>query len=158
MRTFSRTIGMHAFDSETAVTVGRVVDFCIEEPGQIKGLLISGKGLWKRNKFLPFEHISSFGDTGVMICGNNLMSVQKEARGQVFFDHFHGVKGKMFLSEEGDKLGLLDDVYFDEKQGTIVGYEVTDGFFADITEGKKIIHYPSDLIIGKDAVVVTVTS
>lgn len=39
------------------------------------------------------------------------------------------------MSNEGKKLGLLEDVYFMEEVGTIVGYELTDGFFSDITEG-----------------------
>ena len=43
------------------------------------------------------------------------------------------------ISEEGEPLGFLKDVYFQEEVGTIVGYEITDGFFSDITEGKQVI-------------------
>jgi uncharacterized protein YrrD len=157
LRTFSRVVGMLIYDAASGNKIGRITDFCMVEPGQVKGLLIDGKGVFHRNKFLPFEYIKSFGDDGVMAEALELSSVKKEV-GDVFFLHSHGIKGKSFLTGEGNKLGLLDDVYFDEETGTIVGYEVTDGFFADIAEGKKIILHPSDLIIGKDAVVVSVST
>jgi uncharacterized protein YrrD len=135
--------------------IGRITDFCIEEPGQVKGLIIDGKGIFHRAKFLPFEYIHSFGDDGVMAGKHVLTPIIKED-GQVYFRHYRGIKGKFFITAEGDKLGLLDDVYFEEETGTIVGYEVTDGFFADISEGKKVVKNPSDLVIGKDTVVVSV--
>ncbi|MFK4997612.1 PRC-barrel domain-containing protein [Bacillus sp. N9] len=62
----------------------------------------------------------------------------------------------MTLSNEGKQLGLLDDVYFLEEVGTIVGYELTDGFFSDITEGKRVIRTPIPPKIGKDAMIVSV--
>ncbi|WP_078382664.1 PRC-barrel domain-containing protein [Sutcliffiella halmapala] len=155
MRTFSRVVGMLIYDVASGNKVGRITDFCIVEPGQVKGLLIDGKGIFHRTKFLPYEYIQSFGDDGVMVDPKEFSSVTKED-GQVYFLKYHGIKGKSFLTGEGNKLGLLDDVYFEEETGTIVGYEVTDGFFADMAEGKKVINHPSDLIIGKDTVVVSV--
>lgn len=146
---------MLIYDAASGNKVGRVVDFCIVEPGQVKGLLIDGKGIFHRTKFLPFENIQSFGDDGVMVGAHEFSAITKED-GQVYFLRNHGIKGKSFLTDEGNKLGLLDDVYFEEETGTIVGYEVTDGFFADIAEGKKVINQPSDLVIGKDTVVVSV--
>ncbi|WP_404443955.1 PRC-barrel domain-containing protein [Sutcliffiella horikoshii] len=157
MRTFSRVIGMLIYDTASGNKIGRVKDLCMEEPGHIRGLIIDGKGLFRRAKFLPFEYIRSFGDEGIMVGDHALTPIDKED-GQVYYHHFHGIKGKSFITAEGDKLGLLDDVYFEEETGTIVGYEVTDGFFADLSEGKKIVKNPSDLVIGKDTVVVSVLS
>ena len=51
---------------------------------------------------------------------------------------------------------MLDDVYFLEEVGTIVGYELTDGFFSDITQGKRVIRTPHPPKIGKDAIIVSV--
>lgn len=157
MRTFSRVIGMLIYDMASGNKIGRVKDLCIEEPGHIKGLIIDGKGLFHRAKFLPFEYIHSFGEEGIMVGEHALTPIAKKD-GQVYYHHFHGIKGKSFITGEGDKLGLLDDVYFEEETGTIVGYEVTDGFFADLSEGKQIVKNPSDLVIGKDTVVVSVLS
>jgi uncharacterized protein YrrD len=62
----------------------------------------------------------------------------------------------MMISKSGESLGLLQDVYFHEELGTIVGYEITDGFFSDITDGKQIIHSEKPPAIGKDAIIVDV--
>ncbi|CAG9619441.1 PRC-barrel domain-containing protein [Sutcliffiella rhizosphaerae] len=155
MRTFSRVVGMLIYDVASGNNIGKVMDFCLQEPGQLKGIVMDGKGLFHRAKFLPFDYIHSFGEDGIMVSKHLLTPISKE-NGQVYFHHFHGIKGKTFITGEGNKLGLLDDVYFDEETGTIVGYEVTDGFFADLSEGKKVVKSPSDLIIGKDTVVVSV--
>lgn len=63
---------------------------------------------------------------------------------------------KNTLSNDGEQLGLLDDVYFLEEVGTIVGYELTDGFFSDIAQGKRVIRTPNPPQIGKDAMIVSV--
>ena len=43
------------------------------------------------------------------------------------------------MTKEGERLGILEDVYFMEEVGTIVGYELSDGFFSDIMEGKRVV-------------------
>jgi uncharacterized protein YrrD len=48
----------------------------------------------------------------------------------------------------------LEDVYFQEEVGTIIGYELSDGFFSDLVEGRRMIKKPNKLFIGKDALVV----
>lgn len=60
--------------------------------------------------------------------------------------------GRILLTESGEEPGVLHDVYFLEKMGTIVAYETTDGFFSEITvvESKQ----PPEL--GKDAIMISV--
>ncbi|MCD8501427.1 MAG: hypothetical protein LRY71_06700 [Bacillaceae bacterium] len=52
----------------------------------------------------------------------------------------------------------MEDVYFDEDSGTIVGYEVTDGLIADIKEGKKLIKTSTPLKIGEEVLVIDLVS
>ena len=72
------------------------------------------------------------------------------------WSHQHALEGKMLISRSGEALGLLKDVYFSEELGTIVGYEVSDGFFAEITEGKQVIQSEAPPAIGKDAIIIDV--
>jgi uncharacterized protein YrrD len=62
----------------------------------------------------------------------------------------------VMLSKSGETLGMLKDVYFLEEMGTIVGYEITDGFFSEITEGNQMIQSEKPLTVGKDAIIVDV--
>jgi len=38
--------------------------------------------------------------------------------------------------------------------GKIIGYEISDGFLSDITEGRRTIGHPDRQIVGKDAIVI----
>ena len=60
------------------------------------------------------------------------------------------------ITKEGERLGFLEDVYFMEEVGTIIGYELSDGFFSDIMEGKRVIRADQPPAIGKDAIIVNV--
>ena len=64
--------------------------------------------------------------------------------------------GKSLFTKEGEQLGLLEDVYFLEEVGTIVGYKCSDGFFSDILEGKRVVESDEPPAIGKDAIIVNV--
>jgi len=62
------------------------------------------------------------------------------------------------VTVDGEQLGRVSDVYFSEILGTqIVGYELTDGFIADVMEGRRWLPVPSDLdsvMLGENAIIV----
>lgn len=62
------------------------------------------------------------------------------------------VIGTHAFSEMGEELGLLQDVYFKEKMGTIIAYETTDGFFSEST----VIKSKQPPALGKDTIIVSV--
>ncbi|MEK5441718.1 PRC-barrel domain-containing protein [Fredinandcohnia sp. FSL W7-1320] len=158
MRTFSLLKDLPVYDEKSAEELGRVSDLCITSDGKVNALILKGKGLFERDRVVPIESISSIGDDGVMVSDRSLLELlDNEADTPTYFLHtHHGLFRKPLLSSEGQKLGLLEDVYFTEEVGTIIGYEVTDGFFADITEGKKVIKTNEPLKIGEDVIVVSI--
>lgn len=121
------------------------------------GQRINGKKgvFFKQNYYLDIHNVSSFGWDGVMIEDNDQLEKLKTIP-EYTINHQHSLSGKMLLSRSGESLGLLEDVYFHEELGTIVGYEITDGFFSDITEGKQVIQSETPPAIGKDAIIVDV--
>nr|WP_304217435.1 PRC-barrel domain-containing protein [Fredinandcohnia onubensis] len=158
MRTFSLLKDLPVYDEKSAEELGRVSDLCLTSDGKVNALIMKGKGLFERDRVVPIESISSIGDDGVMVSDRKLLELlDNEADTPTYFLHtHHGLFRKPLLSSEGQKLGLLEDVYFTEEVGTIIGYEVTDGFFADITEGKKVIKTNEPLKIGEDVIVVSI--
>ncbi|WP_078545443.1 PRC-barrel domain-containing protein [Litchfieldia alkalitelluris] len=156
MRTFSLLKGVPVYQSETGKKLGYVSDIYLSEHGTIEGLLMDGKGLFQRDRLIPIESVSSFGHDGVMVASEiELQPIQKDKSKHFLYSH-HGLYRKPVLSSEGEKLGLLEDVYFREEMGTIIGYELTDGFFADITEGKRVVKTTAPLTIGEEVIVVQV--
>lgn len=153
LRTFSLLKGMPVFDMENGTSVGEVHDICISEEGSITGLLLRKGAFLKKNFLIPFASIASFGSGGVMIKTTSGLCPVKRLSGYTF-ENQHRICGKMLISREGEQLGLLEDVYFLEELGTIVGYELSDGFFSDITEGKKVVNSDEPPAFGKDAIIV----
>ena len=58
------------------------------------------------------------------------------------------------LTVTGSELGRLENVYFLEEMGTLIGYELTDGFLTDLKEGRKTLHPAERLTWGDDALIV----
>lgn len=155
MRTFSLLKGLPVYNLKNGAKVGDVCDLCITDSGLVKGLLIK-KGIFlKQTFFLAIDKVASFGWDGIMVNGLDQLEKPKTITDYTF-THKHSLSGKMLMTKSGETLGLLNDVYFQEEMGTIVGYEVTDGFFSDITEGRQLIESELPPAIGKDAIIVDV--
>ncbi|AZU63448.1 PRC-barrel domain-containing protein [Neobacillus mesonae] len=153
MRTFSLLKGQPVFETKSGRKIGEVTDLFLSTTGTVEGLLVKKGVFFKQSCFLDIQNVSSFGWDGVMIDDENALEKQKEGSE---YTSAHSIEGMMMLSKSGNSLGLLKDVYFQEELGTIVGYEITDGFFSDIMEGKQVIHTREPLTIGKDAIIVDV--
>lgn len=157
MRTFSLLKGMPVYN-EKGDMLGEVCDICIQEDGKVSDILLQGKGLIGKKIRLPINQVLSFGDNGIMITDQTELSAYKEKESEFTMHHSQAISKKNTLSKDGDQLGLLDDVYFLEELGTIVGYELTDGFFSDIAQGKRVLRTPHPPQIGKDAIIVSVNN
>ncbi|WP_233711094.1 PRC-barrel domain-containing protein [Lederbergia citrisecunda] len=137
--------------------LGEVCDIVIQESGKVSHLLLLCKGLISKKLKIPINSISSFGKDGILLENKELLTKYTGEATEYTMFHDKALIKKNALSQIGDQLGLLDDVYFLEEVGTIIGYELTDGFFTDITQGKRVIRTPHPPKIGKDAIIVSVT-
>ncbi|MFE8703276.1 PRC-barrel domain-containing protein [Cytobacillus sp. FJAT-54145] len=155
MRTFSLLKGLPVIVKSSGNKIGDVYDISISNNGMVKGLLIKKGALFKKMLFIDIQNITSFGQDGVMIEDSSKVETLKNSADYTF-DSSHKLTGKILMSSKGEKLGLLEDVYFQEELGTIVGYECSDGFFSDITEGKRVIKTNEPPTIGKDTIIVNV--
>ncbi len=162
MRTFSLLKGMPIFEVKTGSKIGEVCDLAISNNGKVEGLLVKKGAVWKKTHIIYIQNISSFGSDGVMIEDRKLLEPLHEKWDSYTFEGSGGVSkgpllvGKTMMTKEGEQLGLLEDVYFLEEVGTIVGYKCSDGFFSDIMEGKRVVKTDKPPTIGKDAIIVNV--
>ncbi|WP_438434408.1 PRC-barrel domain-containing protein [Gorillibacterium sp. sgz500922] len=69
------------------------------------------------------------------------------------------ITGIPVLSRNGQELGVIEDVYIaSELDKRILGFELSEGFLTDVTEGRKWLPFPDKITFGKDAVIVPVQS
>jgi uncharacterized protein YrrD len=155
LRTFTLLKGLPIFVKDKGLKIGEVSDISISKNGAVKGLLLKKGALIKKTFIVPIGQVSSFGKDGVMINDVSVLQEFRDSR-DFTFESQQRINGKPLLSSRGEKLGFLDDVYFQEELGTIVGYECSDGFFSDITEGKQVVKTDEPPTIGKDAIIVKV--
>lgn len=155
MRTFSLLKGLPIYEKRHGRKIGEVSDLNISASGMVKGLLLRKGALFKKTYQIPISDVSSFGWDGVMVEDESILKPINKLE-EYTFESQQKLIGKAILSSEGEKLGLLEDVYFHEELGTIVGYECSDGFFSDITEGKRVVKTDEPPTIGKDAIIVDI--
>lgn len=155
MRTFSLLKGLPIFELKTGTKIGEVCDLCVSSKGMVKGLLVKKGVILKRTLFLDVQKVSSFGFDGVMIEDREVLE-SLQVPDDYTIENRERLLGRMVMTAEGERLGFLEDVYFLEEVGTIIGYEISDGFFSDIMEGKRVIKAEQPPAIGKDAIIINV--
>jgi uncharacterized protein YrrD len=155
LRTFSVLNGLSVITLNGGEEIGKVIDLLFHET-HVEGFLINKNGWLNRHLFVPLENIYSIGHDAILITDVKMLSTYDKKQFPYYSLH-NGAKkivGKTLLSTEGEKLGLVEDVYFNENMGNIVGYEVTDGFIADIKEGKRVLKSTAPLTVGEEVLVI----
>lgn len=143
------------YEIKSGTKMGVVCDLNISSNGSVKGLLVKKGVLIKKTFCIDVHKVTSFGFDGVMVEDGHVLELLTEPA-EFTFENNDRLLGRMMISEEGERLGFLEDVYFKEEAGTIIGYELSDGFFSDIMEGKRVIKADQPPAIGKDAIIVNV--
>ena len=136
--------------------LGEVCDICIADNGNVTSLIIKRKGFFQKLYSLSLDQVITFGSRAIVIQDSEYLTKYKEAQNEYTMCHYQPIAQNYTISGRGEELGLLEDVYFQEEMGKIIGYELTDGFFSDMSEGKRVIQSVYPPKFGKDAIIVTV--
>lgn len=147
-------IGLAVIHVHTGEKIGHVLDLYFDDAGVLCGLQLDSSGIWRKGPFLMSEDILAIGEDAVTVATD----IDRSA---VDISAFHSLregrdklKGKPVITKNGMELGWVEDVYFHAELGTIIGYELTDGFLSDITAGRKMLPRLASYTIGTDAIVV----
>jgi uncharacterized protein YrrD len=149
LRTFSLLKGLPVF-SKDGKKMGEICDLSISDDGKVVGLLLTRPTIFKRTVVIPLQSITSIGENGVY-----LQSEEWDNDIKYTLHHNDSLAGKMVLTHSGKTIGMLEDVYFNENLGTIVAYEISNGFFSDIMDGTQRIPMYNPASLGKDAIVIS---
>lgn len=155
MRRASDVLGVMVMNISTGESLGRVADLVFDGEGRLTGLLLEKQSWFGKAPFIPITQIQSIGDDLVTVA-QPLPEIEGTMHGHLFMfqNGEPRLLGTPIVTANGKQLGVLEDVYFDQHQGKIVGYELSDGFFSDLLEGRHMIRQPDKLLLGKDAFVI----
>jgi uncharacterized protein YrrD len=149
-------VGKDVLSLADGTRVETVSDVVIDPDGlRMVALVVDEGGFLSSSKAVPIDRVESFGKDAVVIADQrSVVSVADRAELKNLVERDDRLVGKKVFTVAGDKLGSISDIYFDESNGTIVGYEVSSGTLGDVAKGASYL--PSDEItnIGPDVIYV----
>jgi uncharacterized protein YrrD len=148
MRRIREIIGLPVLNIKTEVQIGHVNDVIFDDKeSKIIGIILDKDALLTKN----FAGLTR----------GNLVEIGKEA---IIADcsNYEGLCGTAWSEKEGGKVynfdgtikGCIVDVFVDETMQEILGYEISDGLFADLLNGREAILEENILVEGKDVIVI----
>ncbi len=149
-------IGRHIVAIDSGQRIEGVHDLIFDhQANQVLGLLVDEGGWFRAARVVPFEAIHSFGEDAIMIdTAAAVTSTRQDDRLADVLDGDIRLIGMTLLTTDGQDLGKIADVYFDEKTGRVEGYEATGGLFSDLSNGRTFVPAPENVQIGEHAAIV----
>ncbi|WP_034385168.1 PRC-barrel domain-containing protein [Deinococcus sp. YIM 77859] len=143
----------------TGERVDNVRDLVFDhQANQLLGLLVDEGGWFRAARVVPFEAIRSIGEDAIMVDSpESITSTREDGRLAEVLDSKVSLVGMTLLTTDGQNLGKIADVFFDEHTGRVEGYEATGGIFSDLSSGRTFVPAPESVQIGADAAIVPVS-
>ncbi|WP_339160270.1 prc-barrel domain-containing protein [Bacillus sp. FSL M8-0277] len=152
LRTCRELEGMSIYTGETSHSLGSIKDIYLLAGGSCGGYVLDGKK--KDCALVPFSAGDQLTDKGLYVSCQEGIGMDSSAPSFLFSK----LKKKMMQSPDGENLGILEDVYFCTNSGTIVAYELSDGFFTELSGIRKQLQAAGTLInVQKEALVLNRT-
>ncbi len=145
-------IGKPIVSIESGEMLDKIRDIFFDAQNKkILGFLADEGGLLSSARILPFESVHVIGPDGILVPTADAITRAKDAaHAEAIMNEDNVVVGTKIMTDDGKDLGKINDIFFDELTGTIEGYEVTGGIFADAVSGKSYLPSPGSFRIGKD--------
>ncbi|MBB6673896.1 PRC-barrel domain-containing protein [Cohnella nanjingensis] len=159
MRTLQQMIGLPVL-LESGKQVGRVLDVGFDEFWQRTCIVLDTKVWFRKSvRIVKWESVTTEGEDALVIAGPEaIATVHRKDLQRTFHTGLIQLKELPVFTIDGQELGRVSDVYFRKTEGTqIAGYELTDGFLADVFEGRRRLYLPNGpegVTLGEDAILV----
>ncbi|MHB8125135.1 MAG: PRC-barrel domain-containing protein [Desulfitobacteriaceae bacterium] len=147
MRCTREIIGLPIIDLNNGDQVGWVKDVIFDQDKDVvAGIILEGGYLFKADKGIPRQALISVGKDAITVANSSL----KEIIGLKWSQKV----GNKVYTQGGDAQGTIEDIFLDDAAEHIVGFEISDGLFADLIEGRGAIFKQHVMVDGKDILIV----
>ncbi len=140
MERYSEVVGLPVICVDNGRKIGVISDviFCPKSK-EVKALLLERKGCQIRKKAIVLKDILSLGKDAVIVNDCSCARDFKRLEEAECLKEKGSINGLRIYSKSGEDLGIVKDVLFDYRSGTIEGVEVSDSLFYDIMQGRQIL-------------------
>jgi uncharacterized protein YrrD len=145
-------IGKPVVSYDTGKKFDTVEDLIFDQDSnRLLGFLVNEHSWFSRSQVLLLKDVQAIGpDAVITLSENTITEASKVPSISHILEHNNILKGTHILTMDGRDLGIIVDLYFDEKTGNVEGYEVSGGLFADAYSGRSFVPAPQTLKIGRD--------
>lgn len=156
MLTGKSIIGKEVLSRADGEKIANVKDIIIsKDHTRILALLTDGGNLFAKARMVPMTKVLSFGKDAVVVTDRAAdMEAQDEPIVKESLDSKDKLVGKTVFTERGDEQAKVNDIYFDEASGNIVGLELAGGVLDSAAGGTAYLPVADIISIGQDAVVI----
>ncbi|HUG48739.1 MAG TPA: PRC-barrel domain-containing protein [Candidatus Limnocylindria bacterium] len=156
MRKGKNVIGQSVVSLQDGRKVDSVKDLLLNQDNDaILGLLVDEGGLLSSSRVVPIEGIYAFGRDAVVIRETDaVISASADPEIKAIINRNEHLLNKRVMTNTGDNLGHIGDMYFEEATGRITGFEVSGGMLGDIARGTSHLAVTDIERMGLDVVFV----
>ncbi|HZK24672.1 MAG TPA: PRC-barrel domain-containing protein [Oscillospiraceae bacterium] len=151
---FSRELsGLAVIHYTSGRELGKVKEWLLDEYGEtVVALVIEGSGWLPQRRIYPYQDIFSIGNDVVLVSTEGLLAAgdPPQLESQATFR----VLGKRMVSGDGNELGIVEDVLFEEESGHVTGWRLSAGLIDDLLQGRPVLEESLQLHIGEDALII----
>ncbi|MDS3861581.1 PRC-barrel domain-containing protein [Thermosynechococcaceae cyanobacterium BACA0444] len=122
-----------------------------QNSNQLLGFLVNESKWFSSTQILLLKDVQVIGPDAVITPSKSTVVAAKEIPAiHYVMERNNILNGTRILTVDGHDLGIIVDLYFDEKTGQVEGYEVSGGLFADTYSGRSFVPALQTLKIGRD--------
>ncbi len=157
MRRAWDVLGLPVVCLDTGEEIGVVRDILCDLTWRMLGVVLTETSLFQPGTFIPSEEIRAVGEDFLIVTGKDAVTslqVLADTETVTLTTGKRKLKGKPVMSADGEFLGVVEDVYFSPGWEKLVGCELSDGWIADVTEGRKRLPVSPAIVWGKEILIV----
>jgi uncharacterized protein YrrD len=156
MRKGKNVVGQSVVTFDEGRKIDSVKDLLIGEANDsIVALLVDEGGVMSSSRVVPIGAVQSFGRDAVVITSAQFVtSASSDPEVKAIMNRKEQLLGKRVLTDTGDLMGSISDMYFEEETGRIQGFEVSGGMLGDIARGTSYLAVDEIERLGPDVIFV----
>lgn len=122
-----------------------------QEANRLLGFLVEEGGWFKAAAVLPLERVQAIGPDAVVVPSKaSIVPAGHVPDVPGILKRNNILRGTRLMTTDGQNLGTIIDLYFDEKSGAVERYEVSGGLWSDTYTGRSFVPAARTLKIGRD--------
>lgn len=156
MRKALDIVGLPILSLASGRTLGVVRDLICDAGGRTLGVVTQEAGWLKEGMYIPFQAIYSVGEDFLTVHDEHAHSLHllRDLDSILLMTGKQKLKGKLVITEQGERLGTIEDVYFSQNWEKLVGYEISNGWITDVMEGRKRLTAADGFMIREETLIV----